>query len=166
MQQGSDVADDRQNFELVVRADADGVVRADTVPTGELRRHWADTPRAATEHLGSLAELLRYAKHAQYNLAHYEAARAAHEVFFWMFTAPILITAWPFLWAYVIRFVRAVTFWVLTIVVAMPLNDLADWLVPDGLDVRTWSASAVQVAVGFVVVFVVATGLVVRRRRR
>jgi hypothetical protein len=169
-QQGSagDVAGDRQDFGLVVASNdhGDATLRAETVSTGELRRHWADTPRAATEHLGSLGELRRYAREAHINFGHIPLVRSASIVFFWGVTTPALILAWPFLWAYVIKFDRALTFFFLTLLVAPPANSLADWLVPDALVWTDWPAGTWQVVAGLALVFVVATVLVARHRTR
>jgi hypothetical protein len=157
---------DRQDGGLVVTADAESPLRAEGASIGTLRRHWADTPRAATEHLGSLHELFRYAHEAHINFGHIPIVRSASIVFFWGLTVPTLILAWPFLWAYVIKFDRALTFWFLTFLIAPPLNSLADWLVPDVLVWTDWPASVWQVIAGLALVFVIATVLVTRRRSR
>lgn len=175
---------DRADGDMEDRADADAGVpandralvlarRADAVPvrradgaTSDAAQLWVDGLRPANLPLGSPRDLLRFAKEAKYNLAHIDAVRAANIVFVALIAAPVIMGVSVILWAFFVQLHRALTFCVITLVVAPFVNRLADWLVPDGLDASTWSASTWQWVTGCVAAFAVATTVVLVRGRR
>lgn len=146
---------------------ADGTADADAAgrPAGE-RRPLLDNLRFVNEDIASLRKLLLFARTAHYNLDHIQLVRGANMAFFWCFTAPLLTAAFFLIWAYCLRLHRALTAWGITLVAATALNPLADWLVPDGLDLTTWWPTGWQWFAGGACVFLVASALAPRIEQR
>lgn len=167
------------------RADADADADADLVPieheidvpvAGEsgalvMRSRGAVSTQEAVSGLrfvnmphGSLKDLLRFARTAPHNLAHLEPVRAMHVSFIWWVTAPILGITRPIQWAHVSLF-RAVPIDGGVLLAAHYLNRNVDWLVPDWLDVGTWSATTWTWVAAWAFAYVLVTVIVYMRAR-
>ncbi|MHA6631861.1 hypothetical protein ACU61A_41065 [Pseudonocardia sichuanensis] len=124
--------------------------------------------RFVNESLGSLRELLRFAREAHYNMSHIPLVRAFHIAFFWLVTTPVLSVGLFLLWAFAVRLHRALTAAVLALVLAPAARTIpvVGWLVPEWLVVTTWSATTWQWAGGGLLVFGVGVALVLAGERR
>lgn len=113
---------------------------------------------------GSLREILRLARRAEYNLGHIPAVRCANQAFFYLVTVPVLALAWLGEWVHV-RMHRALAVWGVVLVFTHYLNRIADWLIPDILDLGTWSATMWQIVGGWAILFVIFTFVIYLRGR-
>jgi hypothetical protein len=145
------------------RADEDGVPPQETAG---VRHRLFDDLRFVNEDMASLRNLLRFARTATYNMSHLAPVRAANIAFFWIVTAPVLTVAFFLLWAFAVRLHRALTVAVIIGVLGPFANRLLDWLVPDGLDVTTWSATTWSWVGGGLLMFGVATAIALAGERR
>lgn len=124
----------------------------------------ADGLRFANMQNKSLREVLRFARDGEDNLSDLLAYYSFKVAFFYWVTVPVLTVAEFAKWVHV-RPHRFLFFWAGVFLGAGVLNRFADGLVPDVLDVSTWSAITWVWPAGGAFVLLVATGVTYARNR-
>lgn len=137
-QPGTASAGDLIQQEVAVPAEGEGgalVMRSRVVVSAQEAAHGL---RFANMRNKSLAEVLQFARDGEDNLSHFLAYYAFKVAFFYWVTVPVLSVVEYVKWVHV-RPHRFMFVWFSFFLAAGVLNRFADGLVPDGLDVSTWS---------------------------
>ena len=139
------------------------------VPVGKGRRLTGTLTgrlRFVNDDVSALNTQLRFAWDSSYNMRHVPVVRAANVAFFFLVTAPVLTIVFFLLWAFAVLLHRALTGVAIIVLTAPFANQLWPWLVPDVLDVTTWTRNAWQLVGIAVLVFGVATAIALAAGRR
>jgi hypothetical protein len=159
----------RRRFGGLADTDRAAIDRAlDVTGTAPMQGRAVDELRFVDKPLGSLRELLEFAREWHYNMSHVPLVRSANIAFFWLVTVTILPAVWFLCWTFVVRLHRALTAAVIVLVLSPFVRTLPviGWLVPDWLVLTAWSATTWRVAGVAVGLFMVGTAIALVRGRR